>query len=143
MKAHDLSRALKQAQRENKALKQLMELRRENMHLRMALGVPGSNGEALKRIIGLVCARFNVDEPALQSEARPEWLVLPRHIVFWLARKLTTITSSQLGALFNRDHGTVLAGVKGIEDRMGDERFKCEVLQLREEIEQALAKEVA
>lgn len=52
-----------------------------------------------------------------------------RHVAMYLCRKLTGESFPELGAAFgNRDHTTVIAGVRGIEERIAtDAELKAEV----------------
>ena len=59
---------------------------------------------------------FNVDMKDILSEDKSYRFVRPRHVAFYLCRKLTRCSYSQIASKFNRyDHTTIISGVRVIE----------------------------
>jgi hypothetical protein len=59
---------------------------------------------------------FNVDMRGILSENRSYRFVRPRHVAFYLCRKLTRCSYHQIASKFNRcDHTTIISGVRAIE----------------------------
>jgi hypothetical protein len=61
-----------------------------------------------RKIKELVALRFLVTIEALEGRRRTEKIVLPRFIAIHLIRKWTGLSSTEIGCLFNRDHGSIL-----------------------------------
>jgi chromosomal replication initiator protein len=62
---------------------------------------------------------YEVDVAALSAKARPERLVLPRHVAMYLCRRLTRYSVQEIAAAFGgRDHATVCNAVVRIRQRM-------------------------
>lgn len=85
-----------------------------------------SENPDLAKINAAVCAEFNVSHRDLESARRPEKITFPRHVAFWLARTLTTLSLGEIGAAYPRnglprDHGTILNGFKRVNARMATE----------------------
>jgi len=71
----------------------------------------------LHRIITTVAACYGVKESDLRGRCREMEFVLPRQIYCYLGRRLR-LSSTAVGNVINRDHGTVLHACACIEDRM-------------------------
>jgi chromosomal replication initiator protein len=73
----------------------------------------------LKEIISEVCEKRGVSKNAIISARRNVDLVLARQEVMWRAREETTLSLPQIGrALGNRDHTTVLHGMRRYQGRI-------------------------
>lgn len=64
-------------------------------------------------IIRTVSCHFNIGICDLESSARQWYYCWPRWVAIILIRRHTTLSSTQIGLLFNRDHGSILHAVKG------------------------------
>jgi chromosomal replication initiation ATPase DnaA len=73
---------------------------------------------SLLRIEGIVAEYFQLSVPQLRSRARPEYIALPRQIIFYIARHTTTAPSEMIARIYGRDHGTVLYGDKAVAEKM-------------------------
>ena len=62
-----------------------------------------------------VCRYFNVNKRELKTTSRRREIVEPRQFVFYFCRKLTSLTTPALGAMFNKDHATILHGCRNVE----------------------------
>lgn len=83
----------------------------------------------IKEIIFEVCREFEVDATDILSSRRTADIIIPRHVVFYLARKLTGNSLPVIGRrVGGRDHTTVLHGAGNIEGRlMHDELLRSRV----------------
>jgi chromosomal replication initiator protein len=59
---------------------------------------------------------LSMDDLLSKSRSRP--LTTARHVAMYLLRELTGLSLIKIGELFNRDHTTVLHGIKKIEGLM-------------------------
>ena len=68
----------------------------------------------------------------MMSKRRERSVARPRQIAMFLAKNLTTKSLPDIGRAFNRDHTTVLHGIKAVEElREKDSAFKEETEALR------------
>jgi len=71
----------------------------------------------VSQIESAVAAYFGVSPAALHSSRRDKTLSLTRHFCMYLARRITRLSSVELGRhMGNRNHATVLVACKKIED---------------------------
>ncbi len=79
-----------------------------------------------------VAERYNIRLSEMMSKRRERSVVRPRQIAMFLAKNLTTKSLPDIGRAFNRDHTTVLHGIKAVEDlRAEDPAFREETDDLR------------
>lgn len=91
--------------------------------------------ENIRRItvadIQSACAKhFNVSVEDILSNIRPQTIVNARLIAMYIAKKYTTLSSSDVGRAFNKSHATVLSGVKSIQGRIATENELRESLDV-------------
>jgi len=68
-------------------------------------------------ILIAVTQHFGATTSELQSEKRGKWLVLPRQVSMYLARRLTDHSLKEIGAYFGgRNHSTVLRAATRVEN---------------------------
>ncbi len=67
-----------------------------------------------KMIRDLVGCQYNVSVEDLKSRSRKRSVSFPRQVAMYLTRKYTDHSLADIGALYNRDHSTVLHAVKVI-----------------------------
>ena len=81
-----------------------------------------SEGNALPTpnlIISQVGKFYNLDESTLKGTQRTKEVAEARHVAIYLVRKLTNLSSPEIGREFGgRDHTTVLASITKIEDSL-------------------------
>jgi chromosomal replication initiator protein len=74
---------------------------------------------SVKQIKHLVCLEFGLLEVDLESDRRQRHIAIARMIGMALARRLTKLSSTQIGRRFgNRDHTTVLYACKRVGPHM-------------------------
>lgn len=61
-----------------------------------------------ERVIGCVIRHFDITEAEIKGRSREPRLALPRMIAMSLVREYTVLTTAQVGALFHRDHTSVV-----------------------------------
>ena len=85
-------------------------------------------------ILQTVCERFGVRLPDLQSKKRTQTLVTPRQVAMYLIRELTPLSLDEIGSyLGNRDHSTVLYGIKTVNQKMAQNTsFQKTVLDIQD-----------
>lgn len=63
-----------------------------------------------------VCRKYGITETEILADRREKRLVIPRHEIFWRARKESRCSLPQIGRLMGgRDHTTVLHGIANYE----------------------------
>ena len=73
----------------------------------------------IDQIISCTCEHFNVKEEEIFGKSRKADIVTVRQMSMYLAHKHTKLTASKIGIYVgNRDHATVLHGIKTIDGRL-------------------------
>lgn len=90
----------------------------------------------IDQIITCTCEQFNVKEEDIFGKSRKANIVTVRQLSMYLAHKHTKLTASKIGIYVgNRDHATVLHGIKTINMRLKQEKA---LQQNLEEVEKKL-----
>ena len=90
----------------------------------------------IDQIITCTCEHFNVKEEEIFGKSRKADIVTVRQMSMYLAHKHTKLTASKIGIYVgNRDHATVLHGIKTIDGRLKVEK---ELQRHFEELEEKL-----
>ena len=76
------------------------------------------SNETFTEIMNHVCAYYRVEQTLVLSDTRVKHYVRARHIVAYLMRMLTAASLPDIGHLLNRDHTSIMNGIKRIESRM-------------------------
>lgn len=74
----------------------------------------------INEIEDAVCAYFEIEARHVLGRLRSPEIVRARHVLFYLCRKFTTRSAAELGRHFDRDHSTVLDGVRRITMDAGE-----------------------
>jgi hypothetical protein len=89
----------------------------------------------IRQIQIVVAKRYKVSLQAINSDTRYQSVMLPRQIAYTLARRLTNKALTTIGPAFNRDHTTVMQGIRKAEKRARkDMEFADELRQLEQVI---------
>ena len=84
---------------------------------------------SMNEIMRAVAVEYRVTVIDIVSARRAKKVVLPRHIAMLLARRLTHLSMPQIGRhLGNRDHTTILHGVRSIEQKLASDTALAEVI---------------
>lgn len=74
-------------------------------------------------IIEVVADHFSINPEDITSKKRNSEFVQPRHIAMYLCRELTSTSLVNIGKIMgNRDHTTVMNGIKNISEKMKTEQ---------------------
>ena len=77
------------------------------------------NPAQVEVLIEYWCQYYNIEREKLESSSRESMLKLGRYMVFWTLHKQIVpnrLTLSDIGGLFNRNHATVIHGVKALDN---------------------------
>ena len=69
-------------------------------------------------IISQVCKFYSVDEATLRGTQKNRGTVEARQVAVYLMRKLTNLSTPEIGKELNRDHATILYSVKQVEQKL-------------------------
>jgi chromosomal replication initiator protein len=90
-----------------------VELAAQALHDLVAPG-PSGRGATPLAILTAVARYFGVKADDLKGKARHKQIVGPRHVAMYLLREDGHLSTPEVGRLLNRDHTTVLHGMKQI-----------------------------
>ena len=65
---------------------------------------------------------YQVSADDIKGQSRQKNIVTARHITSYLIRNLTNLPLSGIGEFLNRDHATVLASIRKIEDQIKNDK---------------------
>ena len=97
-----------------------MELTLENVS-RAISDMFKSGGNALPTpslIISQVCKFYSIDESVLRGTLKNKGTAEARQVAIYLIRKLTNLSTPDIGKELNKDHSTVLYSIKKVEDAL-------------------------
>jgi len=110
-----------------------------SLGLAMAALTDAAIGERRRRltaeqIVSAVVRHYRIDLDDLTGRGRRKEIVLPRQVAMYLLREETEASLLEIGAeLGNRDHTTVMHGIKQIERQMAtDTGLRAQVMAIRE-----------
>lgn len=96
-----------------------------------------SQRKEAERIMAEVAAFYGFNAHQLVSITRTFDLAWARHVAMTLVREFAGMSLSQIGRLFQRDHGTVLHGLQRVADRCSvDPRARERVEYLRRKLQE-------
>jgi chromosomal replication initiator protein len=96
---------------------------------------PGPSGQATTplAVLTAVSRFYDVKIDDLKGKARHKHVVVPRHLAMYLLREDAHLSTPEIGRLLNRDHTTVLHGLKQVaEDIARDGQCRAAVRSVRE-----------
>jgi hypothetical protein len=98
--------------------------------------VPPRPRPTVRAIMAVVCRRYDVSREDMLSPRRELRYVTPRHIIMYLARKLTPASLPEIGRLLGgRDHTTILHGTRKIGAlRATDRKLKAALREMEIEL---------
>lgn len=98
-------------------------------------GQPTSAGPDAAGIVKRVAAAFGVSAKDVLGSTRLRSVVVPRQVAMFLVRELCGLSLPRIGAVFGRDHTTVLHSLRKVAaDMTADARLAGRVRQLRSEL---------
>jgi len=85
-----------------------------------------------EQVIAAVCEEFAIRREQLLSRARPDFIAFPRMACYALVFERAHSNWSELGRLFNRDHGAIMNGVQVFANRTKQEpRLAAKIAAVR------------
>ncbi len=105
-------------------------------HLKDLFDVDANKKVTIPDIMSKISEKFDLTVEDLISKSRHSKFVQPRFIAMYLSRKLTDLTTIEIGKEFgNRDHSTVLNAMNNVEKMMSDnEEFRESVEDISSEL---------
>ncbi len=91
-------------------------------------------------IISQVCKFYNIDETVLRGTLKNKGTAEARQVAIYLIRKLTNLSTPDIGKEFNKDHSTILHSIKKVEATLqtGDDTLKNHIRDITANINSCL-----
>ena len=91
-------------------------------------------------IISQVCSFYSIDEAVLRGTLKNKGAAEARQVAIYLIRKMTNLSTPDIGKEFNKDHSTILYSVKKVETALqnGDESLQNHVRDIMANINSKL-----
>ena len=91
-------------------------------------------------IISQVCKFYNLEESVIRGTQKTKRIAEARQIAVYLIRKLTNLSTPDIGKEFNRDHTTILHSINKIEEsiKANDEALKKNIQDITANINSSL-----
>ena len=77
-----------------------------------------TKGEMVERIIGCIANNYRMTPADLKGRKRSKEIANARHICIYIIRNMTDMSLPSIGAIFGRDHTTILNSIEIIEKKM-------------------------
>lgn len=91
----------------------------------------------IQDISRIVCEFYKVDEQGVINGNRSKQFVYYRQIVMYFAKKKTSFSLSEIGSFYGKDHSTVHAAAKKVENYIQTEKkYKEGILRINRKIDQ-------
>lgn len=106
------------------------------IHAQLALLAPGSGyahgrSNDVARVIGQVCAFYDITETRLLGSSRRQSDTLPRWVALHLLRRLTRLSLSEVGDAMHRHHTSVKYATQEMKARLEREpKLRAEVREI-------------
>ena len=102
-----------------------------------------SEGNALPTpnlIISQVCKFYSIDETVLRGTLKNKGTAEARQVAIYLIRKLTNLSTPDIGKEFNKDHSTILHSIKKVESALksGDDTLQNHIRDITANINSCL-----
>lgn len=118
---------------------QVSDLQEVTSRVSVLLGEAAKNDDQMhprfREIVRAACEFYGVTELEIMSRRRAPRVAIPRQVIYYLARHLTSMSYPEIGRrIGGKDHTTVLHGARQIEKRAGAEhliRDDLDVLQAK------------
>jgi chromosomal replication initiation ATPase DnaA len=81
-----------------------------------------NNSSTIAQLVDAVCATFRVEARFVLSDNRSGAVAIARQVVYYLARKHTRYTLTQLGEMLGRNHSTIACGVRRVQETIEEKR---------------------
>ena len=89
----------------------------------------------IEKILGAVSRAYGVPEDQMKSKKKTDNIANARHVAIYLIKQLTELTLKEIGAIFGRDHSTVISSIDKVEKNIKTvNNYETEVNRLLKEI---------
>lgn len=88
----------------------------------------------IDHIINVVCEMFNVDVEDVKSRSRKRNFTEPRQIAIYFIRQKTNLSLKKIGAIFSRDHSTVINSIEVVTDSIDVNKRFCKKIEILESL---------
>ncbi len=91
-------------------------------------------------IISQVCKFYSIDETVLRGTLKNKGTAEARQVAVYLIRKLTNLSTPEIGKEFNRDHSTILHSINKVEASLknGDDTLQTHIRDITSNINSCL-----
>ena len=89
----------------------------------------------IEKILTSVSKSYGVPVDQMKSKKRTDTVTNARHVAIYLIKQLTELTLKEIGAIFGRDHSTVISSVEKVENNIKTiNNYEMEINRLLKEI---------
>ncbi|MBQ7363107.1 MAG: chromosomal replication initiator protein DnaA [Clostridia bacterium] len=113
------------------------EVTREKVDEVISIIDPGNipTDTLIERILFAVGRSFGVSPEDMKSKKRTDNIASARHAAIYIIKQLTELTLKEIGAVFDRDHATVISSIEKAEKNMKTvNNYEAEIERLMKEI---------
>ncbi len=91
-------------------------------------------------IISQVCKFYSIDEAVLRGTLKNKGTAEARQVAIYLIRKLTNLSTPDIGKEFNRDHSTIIHSINKVTDALknGDDTLQTHIRDITSNINSCL-----
>jgi len=91
-------------------------------------------------IVNQVCKFYSIDEAVLRGTQRNKGTTEARQVAIYLIRKLTNLSTPDIGKELNKDHSTVIYSIRKVEQELknGDENLQNHIRDITSNINSCL-----
>ena len=89
----------------------------------------------IERILSAVSRSYGVNTEDMKSKKRTDTIASARHVAIYIIKQLTELTLKEIGAIFDRDHATVISSIDKVEKNIKTvNNYEAEINRLIKEI---------
>lgn len=89
----------------------------------------------IEKILSAVSRAYGVPEDQMKSKKKTDNIANARHVAIYLIKQLTELTLKEIGAIFGRDHSTVISSIDKVEKNIKTiNNYETEINRLLKEI---------
>ena len=113
------------------------EVTKEKIDEAISIIDPGNipTGTLVERILNSVSRSYGVSSEDMKSKKRTDTIASARQAAMYIMRELTELTLKDIGAIFNRDHATVISSIDKVEKNIKTvNNYESEINRLIKEV---------
>ena len=89
----------------------------------------------IERILGTVSKAYGVPEDQMKSKKKTDNIANARHVAIYLIKQNTELTLKEIGAIFGRDHSTVISSIDKVDKNIKTiNNYESQINSLTKEI---------